>query len=713
MGKQYQIEENEIKLIFEVSDSGEVFFLHCQKSPFAGYEIVDNQKDWFRLVEVQAAGEDCDDHHGSKYTGTLPGRRLVFEELKDERTEKGREVSVRQRDPGTGLLVTSHFCFTGKAEVVESWTEVMNGGEKPVGLTYVSSFCLNGLTKSASVPWDKAAVLKIPSNGWYGEFQWKDYTLPELGLYKVFHYSTKRLSFSATGTWNSHEQLPMGYIENSVTHEGWLFSIIHNGSWQWEVSDSRDALYLHLSGPTEAENHWYRELQPGKCFESVHAAVAVTDTGFTQAAAELTAWRRLRRRPNEDNKKLPVIFNDFMNCLGGDPSEEKEYPLIDAAAEIGCEYYTIDAGWYADGSWWSRVGEWEPAGKRWPSGIGKTLSYIREKGMIPGLWLELEVMGIHCPAADALPDDWFFMRHGKRVIDHGRYQLDFRNPEVRKFADGVIARLVEEYGAGYIKMDYNINAGIGTETAADSVGDGLLRHNRAYLKWLDDIWERYPELIIENCGSGGMRLNDAMLLRHSIQSSSDQTDYLRYAAISAAAPAAVTPEQNAVWSYPLSDADAEQTVFNMVNAMIMRIHQSGHLGRLSEENKSLIKEAIDYYKEYRHLIPQSYAFWPLGLPSFGGQRFAVGFACEEGVHLAVWRIDDPNCTVCLPLQELYKLPGMQGRKIASVRTVYPAALPCTVLWHEGADVLEVTQPAHSARLFKLEFSKDKKCGSRQ
>lgn len=710
MGKQYQIVENDIKLVFEISEQGEVFFLHCQKSPFVESEIAEEQKDWFRLVEVQTAGEDCDDHHGSKYTGTLPGRRLIFVKLKDERTEKGRNISVFQEDPVTGLRVISHFRFTGKATVVESWTEVINSGNEPIGLTYVSSFCLNGLTKSTSVPWDQAAALKIPSNGWYGEFQWKNYSLPELGLYKVFHYSTKRLSFSATGTWNSHEQLPMGYIENCVSKEGWLFSIIHNGSWQWEISDSKDALYLHLSGPTEAENHWYKQLQSGECFETVHTAVAITDTGFTEAVAELTRWRRLCRRPNEDNEKLPVIFNDFMNCLGGDPNEEKEYPLIDAAAKIGCEYYTIDAGWYANGSWWSRVGEWEPARKRWPNGINKVLSYIRSKGMVPGLWLELEVMGIHCPVAESLPDDWFFMRHGKRVIDHGRYQLDYRNPKVREFADSVIARLVEEYGAGYIKMDYNINAGIGTEIDSDSAGDGLLGHNRAYLEWLDSVWKRYPNLIIENCGSGGMRINDALLSRHSIQSSSDQTDYLRYAAISAAAPAALTPEQNAVWSYPLSDADAEQTVFNMINAMTMRIHQSGHLGQLSEENLALIKEAIDYYKSYRHLIPKSFTFWPLGMPSYNGQRFAVGFASEECAHIAVWRVDAPEETVILPLGEMHKLPGMENKKIAEVKIVYPKKLSGTVIWHECTDSLEVMQPMRSARLLRVKFVDEMECG---
>ena len=37
----------------------------------------------------------------------------------------------------------------------------------------------------------------------------------------------------------------------------------------------------------------------------------------------------------------------------------------------------------------------------------------------------------------------------------------------------VIDRLVSQYGVGYIKMDYNIEPGIGTEYNSDSVGDGL------------------------------------------------------------------------------------------------------------------------------------------------------------------------------------------------------------------------------------------------
>lgn len=101
--------------------------------------------------------------------------------------------------------------------------------------------------------------------------------------------------------------------------------------------------------------------------------------------ASLTSYRRRIRRVNEDNIKLPVIFNDYMNCLWGKPTAEKEFPMIDAAARAGCEYYCIDAGWYADGDWWDSVGEWEVSSKRFPKGLKEVTDYVKSKGMVPGV----------------------------------------------------------------------------------------------------------------------------------------------------------------------------------------------------------------------------------------------------------------------------------------------------------------------------------------
>lgn len=61
-----------------------------------------------------------------------------------------------------------------------------------------------------------------------------------------------------------------------------------------------------------------------------------------------------------------------------------------------------------------------------------------------------------------------------------------------------VDRLVARYGLGYLKFDYNIDAGIGTGLATDSPGDGLLEHNRvSRLAWPGSLtarWTRYPQV---------------------------------------------------------------------------------------------------------------------------------------------------------------------------------------------------------------------------
>ena len=370
---------------------------------------------------------------------------------------------------------------------------------------------------------------------------------------------------------------------------------------------------------------------------------------FGDAVAALTRYRRAAcAKPHKANSRCPVIFNDYMNCLWGDPTEEKELPLIAAAAKAGCEYFVIDAGWYADikEDWSQTIGSWLPTSSRWPHGLKFVLDQIRKNGMIPGLWLEPEVAGAKSGLAQK-PDNWFFVRHGKRVLKNSRYLLDFRNPEVRTYLDQVIARLVNEYGVGYIKMDYNVDSLQGTELNADSFGQGLLEHNRAHLAWLDSILTRYPDLIVENCGSGGGRMDYAMLSRLQIQSMTDQEDYLKLPAILVGASAAVLPEQLAIWSYPLANSDADQASFNMVTAMMCRIHQSGRLDSLSPQAWPQVSEGIRIYKDIlRKQLPDAIPFYPLGIPDVTDSQkpVALGMRSQSRTLLAVWRIDAPAKT---------------------------------------------------------------------
>lgn len=299
--------------------------------------------------------------------------------------------------------------------------------------------------------------------------------------------------------------------------------------------------------------------------------------------------------------------------------------------------------------------------------------------MVPGIWLEIEVMGVDCPILDQFEDECFFMRHGKRVIDHGRYQLDFRNQKVRDFAESVVDRLVTEYGAGYIKMDYNIDGGTGTEIQSDSFGDGLLQHNRAYLSWLEKIMDKYPDLIIENCSSGGMRIDYGMLSRYSIQSVTDQEDYKKMAYIAQAAATAALPEQAAIWAYPTSTDDKLAVAFNMVNAMPFRMHLSGEITRLSDECFEMVREGVQCYKEIRDNIKSSIPFYPDGLGAYGNEWLCTGYRGAKDTYIAVWRMDSETDTFTLPGEAELVYPKNCGFEVKKNKIIMPKQYSAAIL----------------------------------
>lgn len=695
------VESGGLYVVMDVTREGRVRLIHFDALPFdvAAYDPAAYHK-YYTLLELHGIGEDIDDHHGSRHTYTGPAVRLRYVSHGLEPVPDGRILSIHLTDGA--LWVTVRWRFYDGAAVVRCETEVENRGETPFILDYITSFAWYGLSAGCQ-NWEDDSAFYIPHNTWHGELQWRKNTVWELGLSQLNKSSLKRLAYSQTGTWSSSEYLPMGVYENGPVGTCAYWQIEHNGFWYWECSDVPGCgLYLQLCGPTNEQSHFRKVLHKGESFLSVPVAAGVCRGGFDTAMGELTRYRRLMRRPHPDNEELPVVFNDYMNCLMGDPTTVQLLPLVEAAARIGCEYFVIDAGWFSekeggDDSWWSSVGIWKEASRRFPNGLNEVIDAIYAKGLLPGLWIEIEGIGPDSPLADTLLDDWFFQLEGRRVMEHYRYQLDFRNPEVRRFATGTLEEIVERYRLRYLKVDYNINAGIGTDFQADSPGSGLLEHNRAYLRWLDAFLDSHPDVVIENCASGGQRMDYAMLQRLTIQSTSDQTDYRQYAAISAMAPTAVTPEQAAVWSYPHWEGDEEETVFNMVNAMLGRVHQSGFLNRLPEANFKRVQEGIRCYKAIRTQIKTGLPIFPLGLARLRSAWVCGGLRCGRTLYVSVWRKDSPEDTMRIPL------PCLRGEK-AAVICRYPEGLPVSFVYEEKEAVLTVTLPRRmTARFFQITF----------
>ncbi|HWD82295.1 MAG TPA: alpha-galactosidase, partial [Kribbella sp.] len=645
------------------------------------------------LVELLASGHGRD-WAGPRYVATSIGQRLRHRSHELTSDGSRRTLTLTQTDAVTGLDVTSQLSIDDDHLAVRSRTRVTNNGSGPVTLQAVSSLVFGDF---GVLDLDRTHLLRGRSD-WLAEGRWSRQRLRDAGLPDL---TTPGRSFrtrgcieaSSVSSWPTAQELPVGVVDHYGA--GWSFQIEHNGGWLWQLGEVPGGLYLALFGPTDEQHGWQLELLPGETFESVPAALALEYDGPVDA---LTAFRRASR-PADHRRDLPVVFNDYMNTVMGDPTAELLHPLVDAAAAAGAEYFVIDAGWYADnGDWWDAVGEWQPSARRFPGGIGAVLDHIRERGMVPGLWLEPEVVGTNSPMALKLPDAAFLQRDGVRVVEHGRYHLDLSSAAAVEHLDEVVDRLVNDLGVGYFKFDYNIRAGVGSDSVAAGAGHGLLRHNLAYLQWVDSLRQRHPGLMLENCASGGMRQDFATVSRFDLQSTSDQEDLYAYAPIAASAPMLVLPEQAANWAYPQPDMTDDAITFTLCTAMLGRFYLSGWLDKLSDDQRLTVAAAVRAHRELRDRIPHSLPFWPTGLPQWTDPWITLGLRDVGILYLTVWRRDTEPGEVHVTLP-----PAPDGMRWDRPAAVFPAESPLRTELDPSGGSLTVTdgRGVQAARVVKL------------
>ncbi|TDD72723.1 alpha-galactosidase [Jiangella aurantiaca] len=602
------------------------------------------------VLEVAALGDGRTGTSGKRHVDGAAAQRMRLGDVEEEQAGPVRQLRLHLADAESGLRATVHYELADPIPVLRTWAELTSDGE--LVLDHVTTGVVSGLGHAAC--WEDELAVWEAANPWSGEFRWRRSTLAERGLYDVGMVrfgqvgSKNRISLTSTGAWSTSEHLAMGLVEDTRTGRMLAWQVETSGAWHAELGDRYDDVYLAAMGPTAHEHQWAGRLAASSGFTSVPVSLAVVpgDAAGPEATlgavgAALTEHRRRIRRQHLDHQTLPVVYNDFLNALMSDPTTERELPLIDAAADVGAEYYVIDAGWYDDerGGWWDSVGEWEPSSTRFPDGgLGGLVDRIRTRGMRPGLWLEPEVVGVRSPVARTLPDAAFFQRHGRRVAEWGRYQLDLRHPAAREHLDTVVDRLVDTFGLAYLKLDHNIDIGPGTDAGTgEAPGTGLLEHGGAFLDWVGAVMDRHPGLVIEGCAAGGSRTDPATGSVFPVQSVTDQQDYRATPPIAAAAPLALPPEQAGVWACVDGTMDREQLAFSLVTALLARVHLTGRIDTLDAGQRAVVREALAAYRAIRSAVGRSVPVWPLGLPGWRDPWIVQGARDRDRLYLAVWR----------------------------------------------------------------------------
>jgi alpha-galactosidase len=320
--------------------------------------------------------------------------------LKDESQE------IRQQGGRTHVLTTlaserGFHClhalsFAAGQEAVEINTTFRNDSPAPLTLAMLTSFHLGRMTPFASDDAPRRLRVHRFRSVWSAEGRLDSQDIEQLHLERSWighgSYSER---FGQVGTMPVRGFFPFVALEDKAAGVIWGAQLAWAGSWQMEVHRRDDFVNL-AGGLADRElGHWTRRIAPGESFAAPPAALACVAGTLEDLTDRLTRLQEpaADAQPRVEHD-LPIVFNEWCTTWGA-PTHAKLMAIADRLQGSQTRYVVIDAGWYRRNSqpWGNSHGDWLPNPESFPEGLETTAAGIRKRGLIPGLWFEMENVG--------------------------------------------------------------------------------------------------------------------------------------------------------------------------------------------------------------------------------------------------------------------------------------------------------------------------------
>lgn len=306
---------------------------------------------------------------------------------------------------------------------------------------------------------------------------------------------------------------PFIAIRNNALGHIWVMQIGYSGGYAFDVdqstSDRQDKISLSFQARIDGDNPTYI-LKKGEIFTSPFVHVGMINADLDEAINEMHA----HARKSVFTTKEPdcAIGGLIEGGIGPERTmDEKAIKhFIDTMALVGSETIIIDAGWYcpiglATSEWHKRVGDWKHDETLYPNGLDQIREYAHSKGLLFGMWAEVERAGSFSKIWQEHPDWFIYNDKGERTSI-----LDISKTEVAQHVENAIESIIETYKIDIFRLDYNINYKEMTYFNSRSE-NGTYRYYENLYALFARVRKKYPNVVFENCASGGARCDYGMV----------------------------------------------------------------------------------------------------------------------------------------------------------------------------------------------------------
>lgn len=500
-------------------------------------------------------------------------------------------------DTAYPVTLKLYYKAYNNVDMIETWSEIINNGKKPIILTQYAS---------AYLPVHKGDVWLSSLYGAWGnegqvETEALTYGMKEIknkdGVRNT-HFAHPEVMFSLDGKPRENEGRVIGA------------ALCYTGNYSLRI-DTDYSDYHHFFAGINEDNSAYT-LKGGETFTTPRVALTYSPEGLSGASRNFHKWGRKYKLANGD-KERKILLNSWEG-IHLDVNEPELAQMMQDIADMGGELFVMDDGWFGDKYPRKKdnagLGDWVVDKEKLPNGIESLLATAEQKGVKFGLWIEPEMANTRSELFDKHPDwvvkapnrDLITGRGGTQVV------LDMSNPKVQDYVVSIVDDIMTKYPTlDYIKWDANMYiSNYGSQyLPMKEQSHFAIEWHKGLENACKRIREKYPHLTMQSCASGGGRVNWGFMPYFDEFWTSDNTDALQriymqwgtsyfFPAIAMASHISATPNHQTLRTTPLK--------FRADVAMAGRLGLEMQPKDMTAEEKEFCSRVIEDYKLIRPVV---------------------------------------------------------------------------------------------------------------
>jgi alpha-galactosidase len=420
----------------------------------------------------------------------------------------GLLATVELKSKARPISVKLQTLVSGGPAMVR-WLEIRNSGQRPTALTSVSPW--SGMLWNTPTFQERLKEGEAPFEVGYAQYQ--DWGHEGAWTFAPIFNTEKTIAGTRGKSGWGH---PTFFAHNKATGEWFVGSLAWSGNWTTKITGTADkagdVAHLYFTMGPSAIDSVQRVIEAGETIRTPETHLLIMHADLDHVVQALHDHVRHEVMPPQISGREYQVEANHRGYIVDHETEAGMKREVDLAAEVGAELFMIDAGWYGPepNRWAQNVGDWYP-GAWLPNDITPVREYARKKGMLFGLWVEIEGIGSASKLRKQHPD-WMLRRDGE-LVANGR-QVDVAKPEVAAWMESEIARLIQKYDLDMFRIDYNSTVNEGGNQLKDGfVESTMWRHVENLYAMFDRLRAHFPHVIFQNCAGGGGRLDFGMLRR--------------------------------------------------------------------------------------------------------------------------------------------------------------------------------------------------------